>query len=663
MSNNDLKNNDIEYNHNNDSFGCEHNRHHDENSNSCGCEHEYSHNHNHNHNHNHGDGCGCGHDHHHDEDDVKKGIRRIILGVVFFAAAIFTDDYISIGLYVIAYLIFGYDVVINAVKSIIKGKALDEHFLMSFATICAFCLGELIEAVAVMLFYQVGEFLQETIVNKSRKSIKDLMEMQVDKANVLINDDIVEKAPEEINIGDIIVVKPGEKVAIDGTIIKGETTLDMVALTGESLPIEKNEGDTVLSGSINNSSVIYVRADKEYRDSTVGRIMNMVENASVNKSKAENFVTRFAKVYTPVVVLMAVALVVVPALMGYDFREWLYKALTFLVASCPCALVLSIPLTFFAGIGTMSRYGVLVKGGNYLEALSNIEAIVLDKTGTITKGKFEVTEVSGEDTLKYAASLESFSTHPMAVAVAEYYKGEKIDVQNVENIAGFGIKGIFEDKNILVGSQRLMTDNNISVTEGKNIYVAVDSECIGYINVEDTIKDDSIKAVSELKNIGIKNVTMLTGDKKSIAEKVGNAVGVDNVCAELLPQDKVERVENLYKENYRYVAAVGDGINDAPVLARADVGIAMGGIGSDAAIEAADVVIMEDSLSKLSVAIKLARRTISICRQNVFVVIALKILVLAITVLGYGSMWMAVFADVGVALIAVLNAIRITRVK
>lgn len=663
MSNSDFKNNefDIEHNHNNDGCGCEHNHHHNENSNSCGCGHEHSHNHNHNHNH--GDGCGCGHDHHHDEDDVKKGIKRIILGVVFLVAAIFTEGYISIGLYVIAYLIFGYDVVINAVKSIIKGKALDEHFLMAFATICAFCLGELVEAVSVMLFYQIGEFLQETIVNKSRKSIKALMEMQVDRANVLINDNIVEKAPEEINVGDIIVVKPGEKVAIDGTIIKGETTLDMVALTGESLPVEKNEGDTVLSGSINNSSVIYVRADKKYRDSTVARIMNMVENASGNKSKAENFVTRFAKIYTPVVVLMAVALVAVPALMGYDFREWLYKALIFLVASCPCALVLSIPLTFFAGIGTMSRHGVLVKGGNYLEALSNIEAIALDKTGTITKGKFEVTEVSGEDTLKYAASLESFSTHPMAVAVTEYYKGEKIAVQNVENIAGFGIKGIYEDKNILVGSERLMTYNNISVTEDKNIYVAVNRNCIGYINVEDTIKEDSIKAVSDLKKIGIKNVTMLTGDKKSIAEKVGSAVGVDDVYAELLPQDKVEQVEKLYNENYRYVAAVGDGINDAPVLARADVGIAMGGIGSDAAIEAADVVIMEDSLSKLSVAIKLARRTISICGQNVFVVIALKILVLAITVLGYGNMWIAVFADVGVALIAVLNATRITRVK
>ncbi len=653
MSNKDMENK---------SCGCEH--HHEHQHNDC-CEHEHHHHHNDccEHEHCHSDGCGCGHDHHHDDNDVKNGIKRIILGIILLAAAIFTKGYLSIGLYIAAYIIFGYDVVINAVKSIVKGKALDEHFLMAFATICAFLLGEYVEAVAVMLFYQVGEFLQETIVNKSRKSIKSLMEMQIDTANVLVNDEIVKKAPEEINIGDIIVVKPGEKVAVDGTIIKGETTLDMVALTGESLPVEKNMGDSVLSGSINNSGVIYVKADKLYKDSTVSRIMNMVENAADNKAKTENFVTRFAKIYTPVVVAMAILLVLIPVLMGCDFREWVYKALVFLVASCPCALVLSIPLTFFAGIGTMSRQGVLVKGGNYLEALSSVEAVVLDKTGTITKGKFEVTEVKGENTLIYAASLECFSTHPMAVAVTEYYKGEKLDVENVENIAGFGIKGTYEGKEIIVGSERLMEDNNISVEKGKNIYAAVDGKCIGYINVEDTIKEDSKSAIADLKKVGIKNVTMLTGDKKSIAEKVGSAVGVDKVYAELLPQNKVEKVEDIYNEGCKVVAAVGDGINDAPLLARADIGIAMGGIGSDAAIEAADVVIMEDSLSKLSAAIKLAGRTMAICRQNVVIVIALKILVLAITVLGYGNMWIAVFADVGVALIAVLNATRITRVK
>ncbi len=654
MSNKDIKNK---------SCSCEYEHHHHHHND---CEHEHHHHHHNDcceHEHCHSDGCGCGHNHHHDDNDVKNGIKRIILGVILLFSAIFTEGYLSLGLYIAAYITFGYDVVINAVKSIVKGRALDEHFLMAFATICAFLLGEYVEAVAVMLFYQVGEFLQETIVNKSRKSIKSLMEMQIDIANVLVNDEIIEKAPEEINVGDIIVVKPGEKVAVDGTIVKGETTLDMVALTGESLPVEKKYGDSVLSGSINNSGVIYIKADKAYKDSTVSRIMNMVENASDNKAKTENFVTRFAKIYTPVVVALAVLLVVIPVLMGYDFREWVYKALVFLVASCPCALVLSIPLTFFAGIGTMSRQGVLVKGGNYLEALSSVEAVVLDKTGTITKGKFEVTEVSGEDTLIYAASLECFSTHPMAVAVTEYYKGERLNVENVENIAGFGIKGIYQGKEIIVGSERLMADNNISVEEGKNIYAAVDRSCIGYINVEDTIKEDSKKAVAALKNIGIKNVTMLTGDKKYIAEKVGNAVGVDKVYAELLPQNKVEKIENIYDEGCRVVAAVGDGINDAPLLARADIGIAMGGIGSDAAIEAADVVIMEDSLSKLSTAIKLAGRTMSICRQNVTVVIALKIFVLAITVLGYGNMWIAVFADVGVALIAVLNAIRITRVK
>lgn len=660
-------------NHCTDDNCCCHEHHHDD----C-CEHEHHHEHHHNdcceHEHHHDNcgcscSCGCGHEHHHDEEDIKKGILRIIAGVIALGCAIFTGkvvgeaSYVSIGLYIVAYLIFGYDVVINAVKSIVKGRALDEHFLMAFATICAFCLGEFVEAVSVMLFYQIGEFLQETIVNKSRNSIKSLMEMKVDAVNVLVNGEIQVKEPEEINAGDTIVVKPGEKVAIDGTIIKGETTLDMVALTGESLPVEKAEGDTVLSGSINNSSVIYVRADKAYKDSTIARIMNMVENASENKSKTENFVTRFAKVYTPAVVIMAVLLAVVPVIMGYDFRDGVNKALIFLVASCPCALVLSIPLTFFAGIGTMSRRGVLVKGGNYLEALSKTEAVVMDKTGTITKGRFEVTEVTSDETLKYAASLERFSTHPMAKAVVDSYRGTIEETENVENIAGFGIKGIINGKNVLVGSERLMTANDINIESGKNIYVAVDGNCIGYINVDDTIKEDSPAAIAGLKSIGIKNITMLTGDKKSIADRVGKAVGVDNVYSELLPQGKVEKVDNLYNESYKNIVAVGDGINDAPVLARADVGVAMGGIGSDAAIEAADVVIMEDSLTKLCDAIKLARKTMEICRQNVFIVIALKLLVLALTVFGYGNMWIAVFADVGVALIAVLNAVRITKVK
>lgn len=664
-------------NHCTDDNCCCHDHNHQHHHDDC-CDHDHhEHHHDDCHEQDHHDhcgcgcscGCGCGHDHHHDEEDVKKGILRIIAGVIALGCAIFTGkvvgeaSYVSIGLYIVAYLIFGYDVVINAVKSIVKGRALDEHFLMAFATICAFCLGEFVEAVSVMLFYQIGEFLQETIVNKSRNSIKSLMEMKVDAVNVLVNGEIQVKEPEEINAGDTIVVKPGEKVAIDGTIIKGETTLDMVALTGESLPVEKAEGDTVLSGSINNSSVIYVRADKAYKDSTIARIMNMVENASENKSKTENFVTRFAKVYTPAVVIMAVLLAVVPVIMGYDFRDGVNKALIFLVASCPCALVLSIPLTFFAGIGTMSRRGVLVKGGNYLEALSKTEAVVMDKTGTITKGRFEVTEVTSDETLKYAASLERFSTHPMAKAVVDSYKGEVEETENVENIAGFGIKGIINGKNVLVGSERLMTANDINIESGKNIYVAVDGNCIGYINVDDTIKEDSPAAIAGLKSIGIKNITMLTGDKKSIADRVGKAVGVDNVYSELLPQGKVEKVDNLYNESYKNIVAVGDGINDAPVLARADVGVAMGGIGSDAAIEAADVVIMEDSLTKLCDAIKLARKTMEICRQNVFIVIALKLLVLALTVFGYGNMWIAVFADVGVALIAVLNAVRITKVK
>lgn len=637
------------------SCSAEHNRHHGE---SCHCEHE----------HHHGEGCHCGHDHHHDENDIKVGIIRIIVGTLFLIGAILTDDkffngYLSIVFFITAYIVFGYDVVINAFKSIIKGRALDEHFLMAFATICAFVLGKLVEAVAVMLFYQVGEFLQETIVNRSKKSIRSLMEIQPESASVLVGDTVVEKKPEDIKLGDIIVVKAGEKVAVDGEIVKGSTSLDTSALTGESIPVVKNTGDSVLSGSINNSAVIYVRAEKLYQDSTVSRIMDMVENASAKKAKTENFVTRFAKIYTPVVVALAVVLAIVPTFFGVDLNECIYRALIFLVASCPCALVLSIPLTFFAGIGTMSRNGVLVKGGNYIELLSNADAVVLDKTGTITKGSFEVTEVSGDDALKYAASLECFSTHPMAIAVTKFYKDELIPMENVENIAGFGLKGKSEFGEVMVGSERLMTDNGISVDEGRNIYVALNNEYVGYINVEDTIKEDSQMAIAELKSCGIGNVTMLTGDRKSIAEKVGKAVGVDNVYAELLPQNKVEKIDELYSNGVKTVIAVGDGINDAPILAGADVGVAMGGIGSDAAIEAADVVIMQDSLSKLPIAINVASKTMAICRQNVVIVIALKILVLAISAVGYGNMWLAVFADVGVALIAVLNSIRITKIS
>ena len=605
--------------------------------------------------------CSCGHSHEKDKSFIKKGILRIVLGGVFLGLGIFLEKF-SLPFFILSYIIFGYDVVINAVKSILKGKALDEHFLMAFATICAFCLGEYVEAVAVMLFYQVGEFLQGAVVNSSRKSIKGLMEMQIEYANVLEGDKIYIKKPEEIKIGDTIVIKPGEKVAIDGVITKGKTTFDMAALTGEAIPVEKGVGDSVLSGSINNGSVVYIKAEKDYKNSTVARIMDMVENASKNKARAENFITKFAKVYTPIVVVLAILVAIIPTFMGYDFSSWLYRALIFLVASCPCALVLSVPLTFFAGIGTMSRHGVLVKGGNYLENLSNTDLVVLDKTGTITEGKFTVKDFSSEDAMKYAISLERFSTHPIALALVECYKGEFFEAEKVENITGFGMSGYVKGKKVLVGSEKLMEKEGIKVERGKSIYVAVEKEFMGYINIDDSVKKDSKDAISKIKKIGVKAVYMLTGDKKEIGDKVGNYVGVDRVYAELLPDGKVQAIEKAYKDGYKCVLAVGDGINDAPVLARADVGVAMGGIGSDAAIEAADVVIMNDSLTKLELAIKLAKKTMKICRQNVAIVIGLKVLVLLITILGFSNMWIAVFSDVGVAMIAVINAIRIVKI-
>ncbi len=607
------------------------------------------------------DGCCCCHEHDNDEGYIKKGIIRIAAGLIALGIAIFTQGAVSIVFYIIAYVIFGYDVVLEAVENIREGHLFDENFLMSLATICALAIGEYTEAVAVMLFYQIGEFLQGAVVNRSRRSIKDLMELNIDDVNILKDGNIVTVEPEDIEIGDIVVIKPGEKIPVDGIITQGSTSLDMKSLTGESVPVEKAEGDSVISGSVNNASLIYVKAEKRYSDSTVARIMDMVENASSHKSETESFISRFAKIYTPAVVLAALLVVLIPVLMGCDFRTWLYRALIFLVASCPCALVVSIPLTFFAGIGTLSRKGVLVKGSNYVELLSRTDTVVMDKTGTITKGEFEVTDIKGGETLKYAASLERFSTHPMGAAVVDKYEGEYLDAEDVKNITGFGVSGKIEGKTILAGSKRLMDSEGISCDDGYNIYVAVEGKCIGAIAVEDTVKPDSKRAVDDLNSLGIANIAMLTGDKKEIAGKIAKDVGIKNVYSELLPQDKVSTIETLYSTGSSDIAAIGDGINDAPVLARADIGIAMGGIGSDAAIEAADVVIMEDSLAKLPVAIRLARATMKLCRENVTFVLAIKIIVLILAVIGKSNMWLAVFADVGVALLAVLNSIRITR--
>ncbi len=623
-------------------------------------EHHETHEHHEHHEHD-GCCCGCGHEHEEDDNYIRKGLFRIVFGLLLLGLAIFTKGYISIVLYIASYIVFGYDVVLRAVKNILNGHLFDENFLMSLATVCALGIGEFTEAVAVMLFYQIGEFLQDTVVNRSRRSIKDLMELNIDDVNILKDGKIATVEAEDVEIGDIVVIRPGEKIPVDGIIVRGETTLDMRSLTGESVPVEKSQGDNVISGSLNNSSLIYVKAEKKYADSTVAGILEMVEHASSSKSQTESFISRFAAIYTPIVVFGAAAVVIIPALMGLNFKTWLYRALIFLVASCPCALVVSIPLTFFAGIGTLSRKGVLVKGSNFMELMSRTDTFVMDKTGTITKGEFEVTKVTGEETLGYAASLERFSTHPMGNAVVKKYRGRYSEAENVTEISGFGISGVINGKNILVGSKKLMDREGIECEQGYNIYVAVDGKYIGAIAVEDTIKEDSKTAVSDLYSLGIKNIAMVTGDKKEIAENVALEAGIKNVYSELLPGDKVKTLENLYNTGSRVIAAIGDGINDAPVLARADVGIAMGGIGSDAAIEAADVVIMEDSLAKVPVAVRLSEATMKICRENVIFVLAVKIIVLVLALAGKSNMWMAVFADVGTALLAVLNSVRITK--
>lgn len=602
-----------------------------------------------------------------ESDFGKKAIARIIVGVVLMGGGIALNSsfgFLSEILFVLAYVVFGYDVVIKAVKNILKGDFFDENFLMSLATICAFVIGEWTEAVAVMLFYQVGEYFQSMAVDKSQKSIKGLLEIKADSVTVERNGEVQAIAPEEINIGDTIVVKAGEKVCVDGVITKGDSSFDMKALTGESVPVEKKQGDTVLSGSINTGAVIYMKAQKRFEDSTVARIIEMVENATANKSKTENFITKFAKIYTPVVVFLAVALTVLPTIVVGDFQQWLSRALVFLVASCPCALVLSVPLTFFSGIGAVSKKGALVKGSTYLQTLSGLNTLVVDKTGTITKGEFTVVETDGkDDVMKVAASLERFSNHPIAQAIVKSYKGDYIDFDTTEEIAGYGLMGVKDGDKYFVGSQRLMERENVALNNTKyNIYVSKNNEYYGAIKAEDTIKPDSSKAIADLKALGVNEIVMLTGDKQDIAEEIGEKAGVTKVYAGLLPQGKVEKVEEIYsKNNNAVVGAVGDGINDAPVLARADVGIAMGGIGSDAAIEAADIVIMNDELSKLPIAIKYARMTMKTVKENVWFALGVKAIVLILAALGYANMWLAVFADVGVALLAILNATKVMR--
>jgi len=615
-----------------------------------------------------------------DGNFIIKSIVRIILGSAFFAAAIVVKSNMTINiiLFVLSYIIFGYDVIIRAVKNLIKGDLFDENFLMSIATIGAFIIGEYPEGAAVMLFYQIGEFFQDLAVERSRKSIKSLMNIKPEFANVIRDNDIIKTSPEDVSINDIIIIKPGEKIPLDGEIIDGNSLIDMSALIGESVPRDFSIGDKVLSGAINQNSVIKVKVEKEYSDSTVSKILDLVENASNKKSKTESFITKFAKIYTPVVVVSAVFLTVIPWLVTGNFYMWLSRSLVFLVSSCPCALVVSIPLGFFSGIGAASKRGILIKGSNYLQLLNEIDTVVFDKTGTLTKGIFEVSKIEvcdnlkqqydEKDLLKLAYCLERFSNHPVAKCIVSKYlqnnENEQIEIEEFKEIYGYGLVGKLNDKKLIVGNDKLMNKENIKYIKTKDksgtvVYVSFDSKFIGNIIVSDKIKDDSKIGINQLKLQGIKNTIMLTGDRKEIADEIAKELKIDNVYSELLPQEKVEKIEEIYnKSENAKIAFVGDGINDAPVLARADVGIAMGAMGSDAAIEAADVVIMNDQISKLSEAVSISKNTIKIVKQNVFFVLAVKFIVISLAAFGYANMWLAVFADVGVALLAILNSMK-----
>ncbi len=610
----------------------------------------------------------------------KKGVKIILAAILFFIAITikFNNELINNTIYIISYIIVGLEIVKKAILNIIKGKVFDENFLMAVATLGAFGIGEFPEAVAVMLFYQVGELFQSYAVDKSRKSISKLMDIRPDFANVEREGKIQKVNPEDVKIREIIVIKPGEKVPLDGYVIEGKSSLDTKALTGESLPREITEGELALSGSINLNGLIKIEVTKEYGESTVSKILDLVENASSKKSKSENFITRFARYYTPIVVIIAVILAIVPPLIikNAEFSVWLYRALSFLVVSCPCALVISIPLSFFGGIGGASKMGILIKGSNYLEQLSNTEIIVFDKTGTLTEGIFEVQKVNAidmteEELLKITAYSENYSNHPISLSVKKAY-GKEIDEKQIiktQELSGLGISARIGEKDVLVGNEKLMTENQVEFTKcneiGTVLYVAIEGKYAGYILIADKIKKDSVKAIKDLKKNQIKQTVMLTGDRKDVGENVAKELGLDRVYTELLPDGKVEKMENLLKEKSEKgkLAFVGDGINDAPVLALADIGIAMGGLGADSAIEAADVVLMTDEPSKIVDAIHLSKRTMRIVKENIVFAIFVKVLVLALSAFGLSTMWEAVFADVGVSVIAIINALRALKAR
>ncbi len=611
---------------------------------------------------------------------MKKRALKIIIAFILFVLAIvisFPYNLINNILYLLSYLIVGLSILKKAIRNIFRGKVFDENFLMSVATLGAFAVGELSEAVAVMLFYQVGELFQSYAVDKSRKSIANLMNIRPDYANVLRNSKEEKVSPDDVKIGEIIIVKPGEKIPLDGTVIEGKSSLDTKALTGESVPREVNINEEVLSGCINLNGLIKIKVSKEFGESTVSKILNLVENASSRKSKSENFITKFARYYTPIVVIIAVFIAIIPPLVSKSatFTDWIYRALSFLVVSCPCALVISIPLSFFGGIGGASKMGILIKGSNYLEALSNTEIVVFDKTGTLTEGVFEVQKInaigiSEDELLRIAVHSEYYSNHPISKSIKKAY-GEKINekiISKTEELSGRGISAIIEEKNILIGNGKLMKENGIDFEVCKDIgtilYIAINGKYSGYILISDKIKSDSKNAIEDLKSRKIKTI-MLTGDKKEVGEDVALKLGINGVYTELLPDGKVEQIEQLMKEKSEKgkLAFVGDGINDAPVLALADIGVAMGGLGSDSAIEAADVVIMTDEPSKITQAINLSKKNMRIVKENIVFAIFIKILVLVLSAFGISTMWEAIFADVGVAIIAILNALRMLRIK
>lgn len=614
----------------------------------------------------------------------KKTLTRIIVSFVIFVPLFVLEhlgvfdklpnEWILGGIYLVPYIIIGYDIIIKAARNISHGQVFDENFLMMIATFGAFGVREFEEAVAVMLFYQVGELFQGYAVGKSRQSISEMMDICPEYANIEENGELKQVDPDDVEIGSIIVIKPGEKVPLDGVIIEGNSMLDTAALTGESVPRSAKAGDEIVSGCVNGSGTLKVKTTKAFEDSTVAKILELVENASSKKARVENFITRFAKYYTPVVTIAAVIIAIIPSIITGNWGDWITRACIFLIISCPCALVISVPLGFFSGIGSASRIGVLVKGSNFLEAVAEVTTIVMDKTGTLTKGEFKVSEIvasgiSEERLLEIAAYGESFSTHPIAASIKEAYDN-KIDtdrIKDVKEISGHGVELLLDGKETLVGNGKLLKSHNIAYEEHKSggtvVYVAYDNTFVGAIVISDTIKDGAKEAVADMKKVGVKNVVMLTGDRQKAAEEVAKELGIDTVYSELLPSDKVQKVEELLasKTGKEKVAFVGDGINDAPVLTRADVGIAMGSMGSDAAIEAADIVLMDDDVRKIASTVKIARKTLGVVKQNIVFALGVKFIVLILGALGVANMWEAVFADVGVSVIAILNSMRVLK--